>query len=178
MAGTTVKSSFGQGIRLVVNVDADAATKTFKKARRLIRREFHQILLESANEVVVPHAKVLAGNLKIKGRSTSAMIVARRGSYNSVYLTSRTRGQLGRAFGLQEVGGTLGPVVPKAGRKGAGGHAPALKTPRGFFARTTGVRVYTGRRFLAGAVHAELGHVTDVAMRRLMHAFDPLEHTP
>lgn len=177
MAGTTVKST-GFGIRLNVQVDADQATATFKKARRLIRREFHDILLQSTDDVVVPTARALAGGLRIKRKSTAAMIIARKGAFNSVYLTSRTRGQIGRAFGLQELGGHIStPLVAK--RRGArGGHAPAIKTPHGFFFRVSGVRTYTGRRFLTRAVEHELGHVTDVAMKRLMTAFDPLEHTP
>lgn len=177
MGSTTVKSA-GTGIRLTIHVDADQATATFKKARRLIRRDFHNVLLGAAQDTVVPKARVLAGNLKINGQSTAGMIVARKGSFNSVYLTSRTRGKTGRAFGLQELGGHISTPLVSKRKKGAGGHAPAIKTPHGFFFRISGTRTYTGRKFLRHAVDQDLDRMTDLTLKRLMGAFDPLEHTP
>lgn len=158
------------GLRVTARIDAVKTSDEFKAARHDIGVRLKEGLKAAGEEVALPKAKLLAANLKVAGESTATSLVVRPRARDAV-LTTTMRGKLGRAVGLQEMGGTVKtPILPKRKRAVVVNGQPVAKvaTPRH----------YTGRHFLTLSVETQRDQIDRAVLRHVMRAFDGLDHTP
>jgi hypothetical protein len=96
--------------------ETGGAVRSFREARRDLERHVKTGLVEAAEEVAVPAARVGVGNWAVAGRPVSATLTA-KATLKGAYVTTNARGQFGRAVGLLEFGGTVKtPIRPKRGQ--------------------------------------------------------------
>lgn len=141
----------GSGLDVKIRIDADRATDEFKEARRNLRRRTGDAVQRAGEQVALPAARVLAGNLKVQGIPTASTIVVKRAGVDAV-LTTRLRGKLGRAVSLQEMGGTITATIRPANKKALvvnGQPVAAVYEPR----------KVTGRFFMTGAVQSRFRQI-------------------
>lgn len=162
----------GTGMRVYVEMDGvERTAAVFKKARRETGLQLRQAIVDAATEEVLPLARTNASNLKVAGRGVAGTLVVRKGAGNTAYMTSTMRGKFGRAFGLQEFGGTVKTrLVPKKKRALVVNGQPvaSVDTPRH----------YKGKKFMLRAVDSRRDRIAEATLRHIMRVFDPVEHRP
>jgi hypothetical protein len=166
----------GTGLQLGIDLkEVDQSSQIFRDARNRIARELRTEMVGAATEIVVPSARRRAGRLRGRRQRIAENIVARKGTGNTIYLTTGLRGMDARIAGLFEFGGTVHTPIRPRRRAGAGGHAPAIMTPYGPRAAVLGPRHYHGEHFLERARDEKLDAYAQDVRDRLVTRFEPLQ---
>lgn len=135
------------GIRFSVTVSDRAVLDALREARRDIGKDVKGVLLDIAQDVVLPVAR-----RRVPGRWGSH--ITARATTRNAYLTTNLRGQLRAAYGLLEFGGSArGAIRPR--HRTASGHPPALRVGGVVRAIVTTPRRYRARHWLTDAVHSQ-----------------------
>jgi hypothetical protein len=158
------------GVR--IQVRTAAAVEDFRQVRRELDPLIKEGLRVAGERIVLPGAKVLAGNLKVTdgggNQTLTASTLTVKARARDAILTSTLTGPLNRAVGLQEFGGDVStPIYPVV--------KDALVVNGQPVASVTTTRHYEGHGFLTGAVDAELDAFADALLEHEMRAFDGFE---
>jgi hypothetical protein len=160
----------GGFLKVTAHIDAVKTSDQFVQARRDINLRLKEGLKAAGEEVALPKARLLAGNLKVAGVPTASSLVVKARARDAV-LTTNMRGKLARAVGLQEMGGTVKtPILPRRKKAVVVNGQPVAKV--------TTPRHYEGRRFLMLSVETQREQIDSAILRHVMRSFDGLEHTP
>jgi hypothetical protein len=116
-------------MRFSAHIDAGRTTEEFRSARVQINQRVRTGIQNCVERIALPRVRAFA---KAPAEVRAALIARATGT--SGYITTGGSRKLDRILGLLNFGGTVrGTIRPKQGRSGKG-HAPALKTPNGYFA--------------------------------------------
>lgn len=162
----------------MISVDAkiegvDRTEAQFAQARREIYRKTRTGMKRAGERTILPAAR--RGTSAHTPVASTQVVVKTTGSY--AYLTVATK-KAGRIVGYLNFGGRLDPVKPRKGRRGQGGHAPAVSFGGVVVAQTLRKRRHRGSHFLEEARDRHLDEFGERMLVDLMAAFDPLDHTP
>lgn len=155
-----------------MKVNAAQAVEDLRLARKEIDPFIREGLKAAGERIVLPSAKILAGNLAVTdkdgNKTTIASTLEVKARARDAVLVSSLKGKLNRAVGLLEFGGdVMTDIYPKV--------KEALVVNGQPVASVTTPRHYEGHGFLTGAVDSNIDAFADELLAHEMRAFDGFE---